>query len=481
MQTLKKSVLAVGLTVFAAMSAGAQNYNNNGYNDNGYNNNGHYDDNNGDNNNDGSYQDFYDDLAPYGQWISDPQYGYVWVPDVSRDFRPYYTNGYWAQTEYGNTWVSNYNWGWATFHYGRWTYDSSYGWVWIPGNEWGPAWVNWRSVDDGYYGWAPMGPGYDVDYYMDNNSYYGPSNWWVFAPQQYLYSSNFYNYARAPRYNSEYLRRSSIVNVSQRSNGYRYFAGPRRADVEHATGHNIPVFRINDMKQAGSTRVVGSSGISMYRPRIEMQGSSSNRSAQSQRPQNFRNAQLNIQEGGARRIEGGNQNGFNGRPPVQQNDPRINNAGQQRNNIDMKSQDQQRIQIQRDQQMRSQQDQQRVQMQNQQRVQQDQQRGQQQQMQDQQRQQMMQQRDVQRTQQQRQQQQQQVRQQQDQQRAQQQQQIQQQRVQQQQMRQQQEQQRSQQMQMRQQEVQRVQQQPQRVEQPRQESRPAQSEGGLRKR
>lgn len=57
-----------------------------------------------------TFQTFYDELSPYGQWIDDPQYGYIWAPNVDRGFRPYYTNGYWVMTEYGNTWVSNYNW-----------------------------------------------------------------------------------------------------------------------------------------------------------------------------------------------------------------------------------------------------------------------------------------------------------------------------------------------------------------------------------
>jgi hypothetical protein len=36
-----------------------------------------------------SFQTFYDELSPYGQWIDDPNYGYVWVPDVDAGFRPY--------------------------------------------------------------------------------------------------------------------------------------------------------------------------------------------------------------------------------------------------------------------------------------------------------------------------------------------------------------------------------------------------------
>src|SRR5689334_22089300 len=86
-----------------------------------------------------SFQVFYDDLSPYGQWVNDPYYGYVWVPSMGPDFRPFYTGGHWVYTEYGNMWVSDYPWGWAPFHYGRWVYDDSYGWTWIPGNTWGPA------------------------------------------------------------------------------------------------------------------------------------------------------------------------------------------------------------------------------------------------------------------------------------------------------------------------------------------------------
>ena len=63
-----------------------------------------------------SFQTFYNELAPYGQWVDDNNYGYLWVPNVDRNFHPYATDGYWTMTNYGNTWVSNYSWGWAPFH-----------------------------------------------------------------------------------------------------------------------------------------------------------------------------------------------------------------------------------------------------------------------------------------------------------------------------------------------------------------------------
>src|SRR5687767_12982199 len=82
-----------------------------------------------------SLQTFYDELDPYGQWVDDPDYGYVWVADAGLGFRPYYTRGHWVMTSYGAMWVSDYSWGWAPFHYGRWAYSSYYGWVWLPDTE----------------------------------------------------------------------------------------------------------------------------------------------------------------------------------------------------------------------------------------------------------------------------------------------------------------------------------------------------------
>ena len=108
-----------------------------------------------------SYQVFYDQLSPYGQWVDFPSYGYVWLPNAGPDFYPYSSRGSWIMTDYGWTWLSDYSWGWAPFHYGRWDYDNFYGWYWVPDNVWGPAWVTWRRAP-GYYGWAPLGPGMSV-------------------------------------------------------------------------------------------------------------------------------------------------------------------------------------------------------------------------------------------------------------------------------------------------------------------------------
>jgi hypothetical protein len=103
---------------------------------------------------------FYDELQPYGIWVSARPYGYVWIPgNVGYNWRPY-TRGHWAWTDCGWTWVSIERWGWIAFHYGRWGWDQRMGWFWVPDIVWGPAWVAWRW-GDAHIGWAPLPPGAD--------------------------------------------------------------------------------------------------------------------------------------------------------------------------------------------------------------------------------------------------------------------------------------------------------------------------------
>ena len=191
-----------------------------------------------------SFQTFYNELSPYGRWVNSPQYGSIWTPYTDPGFQPYSTNGYWEVTEYGNTWVSDYDWGWAPFHYGRWSFDDYNGWFWIPGYEWGPAWVNWRSGGD-YYGWAPLGPGMNV-----NISINIPSFWWVFVPQRYIASRSWYNYC-APRNRVTHIyNRTTIINNYYRNDNRTYAYGPRRDEIERVTRRSVPVRQI-DVNQRG--------------------------------------------------------------------------------------------------------------------------------------------------------------------------------------------------------------------------------------
>ena len=205
-----------------------------------------------------SMQSFYDELSPYGTWIQDPQYGYVWRPDVEQgDFRPYYTNGRWAMTDYGNTWVSDYDWGWAPFHYGRWVYNRYNQWVWIPDTVWGPAWVSWRT-GGGYYGWAPMGPGMNINVNINI-----PSLWWVFVPQRNIYYNNFPRYYS--RRNNVIINNTTIINNTYVRNNRYYSSGPRANDIRRYTGRDVTVYNVNRTTRPSRTNFDGKR-LDMYTP-----------------------------------------------------------------------------------------------------------------------------------------------------------------------------------------------------------------------
>lgn len=211
-----------------------------------------------------SFEVFYQNLAPHGNWINDAEFGFVWSPNVGNDFRPYYSNGHWANTNYGNMWVSNFEWGWAPFHYGRWTLHNRYGWVWIPGYEWGPAWVSWRE-GGGYYGWAPLQPGVSINISM-GSGYHAPTSYWTFVPYQNLYASNVYSYHSARRAPG-LVQNTTIINNTYVDNSVTYVSGPSRSDVQRRTGTNVRTYEVNNtnVRSASTSRIDGNR-IAVYRP-----------------------------------------------------------------------------------------------------------------------------------------------------------------------------------------------------------------------
>ncbi|MEP6596000.1 MAG: DUF6600 domain-containing protein [Ginsengibacter sp.] len=209
-----------------------------------------------------SYQQFYDDLDPYGQWVNSAEFGNVWVPRLS-GFRPYYSNGNWAYTNYGWTWVSDYNWGWAPFHYGRWYYDNFYGWAWVPGYEWAPAWVNWRSNSQ-YYGWAPLCPQTrDGRYYETRNDQ------WAFVPHQYINKRNINNYYVNSQNNTTIINNTTeINNVRVINNNTKYQEGPNVAEVEKLTKARIVPLVVKQSPVPGATKVQNGT-VRLFKPVVK--------------------------------------------------------------------------------------------------------------------------------------------------------------------------------------------------------------------
>jgi len=177
---------------------------------------------------------FYDDLAPYGNWIERPSYGWVWTPrTVATSWRPY-QNGHWVWSDEGWVWVSDEPYGWATYHYGRWYDDPEIGWAWVPGDDWAPAWVSWQGDDD-YVGWAPLPPGVNisVSYGSGYGSYaYGIApDYYTFVPEQRFL---------APRIAAYVLPQAQIYNVWGRTRNWTHY----RRSGDRWFNQGVPVDRI---------------------------------------------------------------------------------------------------------------------------------------------------------------------------------------------------------------------------------------------
>jgi hypothetical protein len=214
-----------------------------------------------------SFQLFYDQLSPYGTWVDYQNYGYVWIPDVDREFSPYGTDGHWIFTDEGWTWVSDYSWGWAPFHYGRWAYDDSYGWLWVPHNEWGPAWVTWRR-SEGYYGWAPMGPGISIDVSF-GREYRVPNERWIFVSDRDISRPDIDRHYVDRSTNVTIINNSTVINNTYVDNSRHttYVAGPARNDVQRITGSAVVAVSIRENDKPGQS--LTNNQLQIYRPQVQ--------------------------------------------------------------------------------------------------------------------------------------------------------------------------------------------------------------------
>lgn len=198
-----------------------------------------------------SFSLFFNALAPYGNWVSVPTYGYVWDPTgVGPGWSPY-TNGHWVWSDYGWAWVSYEPWGWAPYHYGRWVSLNNRGWVWIPGTVWAPAWVTWYTSPS-YIGWAPLAP--DNQFFLEigigqpaGYNYYIQPSYSVFVPSNYFLNTNI---------RSVVIPRSQNVTIIKNTTNINN--GPDVRFVEKTT--RVKVQKVNVIEKDIDTHVVVKGG-----------------------------------------------------------------------------------------------------------------------------------------------------------------------------------------------------------------------------
>jgi hypothetical protein len=119
--------------------------------------------------------------------------------------------------------------------------------------------VSWRS-GGGYYGWAPLGPGININ--MNVNI---PANYWVFVPQHYITSPRIYNYCVPRPQVVNVYQNTTIINNVYRNNNRAYAYGPRRDEIERVTRQSVPVYRIENAGRPGRD-VVRNNSVDIYRP-----------------------------------------------------------------------------------------------------------------------------------------------------------------------------------------------------------------------
>jgi hypothetical protein len=195
-----------------------------------------------------SFDYFYDNLKPYGEWIQVEGYGLCWRPSgVDEEWAPY-TDGYWAYTDAGWTWVSYEDFGDIVYHYGRWVRVEDEGWCWVPDHQWGPAWVSWRNNDE-YVGWAPLPPEARFEPEV------GISVW---ADDAYDIGPGYYRFCHVRDFGAPVIRevcfpRSrnivffretvNITNISFYS-GHAFCGGPRYEFFSTRVSRPIPTLRL---------------------------------------------------------------------------------------------------------------------------------------------------------------------------------------------------------------------------------------------
>jgi len=199
--------------------------------------------------------DFYEPLAPEGEWVVVGSYGRCWRPShVESDWRPY-CNGSWERTDAGWYWVSDEPWAWATYHYGRWDYADQYGWYWVPQIQWAPAWVSWHQ-GGGYVGWAPLQPSVRISAngYVGFNESRIPRRAFVFVKQ-----GQFLDPIRPSVVvvnNTTIIKKTKTITNTKIVNKVVINEGPATSVIAKASGRPVRTVALQDLRHKEEAPVV---------------------------------------------------------------------------------------------------------------------------------------------------------------------------------------------------------------------------------
>ena len=248
------------------------------------------------------YKEFYDQLAPHGEWIQVPveeiglrsetalkeSFGnsysisdilgiksayalssagnsmiYVWKPSaelavtteaaIPPVFVPY-SNGQWVNTDAGWYFKAPTPVEETISHYGRWVNSEDAGWLWVPGRVWAPAWVDWKQNDE-FVSWAPLPPAaYLVNGVInapviEEKNYLIVERKYFVEPQVYKYNYSYYDYG-IPVTVNQLTGTEGIVF----SNNVIVNKGPDVNVIQRFYGRNIEQVMIQHVKSINDVR-----------------------------------------------------------------------------------------------------------------------------------------------------------------------------------------------------------------------------------
>lgn len=211
---------------------------------------------------------FYDSLSPYGEWIVNAQFGYVWRPSgLYAGWRPY-SDGGWIYTDFGWTFVSDEPWGWAAYHYGRWYFDPYWGWVWVPGTAWAPAWVVFYQ-GGGYVGWAPMAPAVRWSVVVGGGYRIDPRGY-CFVEERHFAAPQLRRRLLAPARHRALLGATANVTRYARSGDIYVNRSLSTERIAHASRRTIAPRPLGDLTGPGRGPNDGAQ-VALFRPRVSAQ------------------------------------------------------------------------------------------------------------------------------------------------------------------------------------------------------------------
>jgi hypothetical protein len=94
------------------------------------------------------YSSGFGDLYTYGSWYPVAGYGNCWRPyGVGLGWSPFDYGNWYSDPVFGWSFIGYQPWGWLPYHFGGWIFEPGFGWVWAPyGFGGGSRFIGWRPV-----------------------------------------------------------------------------------------------------------------------------------------------------------------------------------------------------------------------------------------------------------------------------------------------------------------------------------------------